>query len=275
VRFELDGAERDTQAMDVSLDPIANDEGAVTHLLLVVRPAGEARRRQAALGATETLMTMGRYATRMAHEINNPLASIKNSFLLVKEGLEPTHPYYRYVGAIDRELNRLTAISQQLYDVYRLSVAVDAGTTVAAIVADVVDMLGQRFRSTPIDVALDPSVERTLPVPGLLLRQVVYTILLNALEIAPAGGPVVVRGVVRDDTFVFTVHGRGTASPLDLLRRVTEPAQGAKRYTATIDIGLDPTLFRHATHAMGARLTADEGTDGGELRLEIPALAVA
>jgi len=62
---------------------------------------------------------MGQMAARIAHEINNPLAGIKNSFSLVKDAVSEDHPYYAYVGRIETEINRIARIVRQMFDLYR------------------------------------------------------------------------------------------------------------------------------------------------------------
>lgn len=57
-----------------------------------------------------------RIAARAAHDINNPLAGIKNSLLLIRDAIPPSHPHYRYVGAIEREIARITAATRSLTD---------------------------------------------------------------------------------------------------------------------------------------------------------------
>ena len=67
----------------------------------------------------EKLAAMGRLAAGVAHEINNPIAGIKNAFTLVKQAVDPAHPHAEFVGMIDREIARVASIVQNMYQLYR------------------------------------------------------------------------------------------------------------------------------------------------------------
>jgi nitrogen-specific signal transduction histidine kinase len=67
---------------------------------------------------SEKLVATGRMAAWIAHEINNPLGGIKNSFLLVKDAIRSDHPHYSYVERIEREIDRIAAIVRRMFDLY-------------------------------------------------------------------------------------------------------------------------------------------------------------
>ena len=71
------------------------------------------------LRENEKLAATGRIAARVAHEINNPLAGIKNSFLFIKDAISPEHPYFSYVARIENEIARIARIVHQMFDLCR------------------------------------------------------------------------------------------------------------------------------------------------------------
>jgi len=66
------------------------------------------------VGGTPT----GSVAARAAHEINNALAGIQYSFLLIKDAIPVEHPHYSAVAAIERGVSRIAAATQQIAEAY-------------------------------------------------------------------------------------------------------------------------------------------------------------
>src|SRR5438132_5290128 len=85
--------------------------GAVVVFIdMTVRKEEEERRMQ-----VEKLAALGQVAAGVAHEINNPLAGIKNTFLLLKDTIAPGHPYSQYVSMIDPEIQRISRSVGKMY----------------------------------------------------------------------------------------------------------------------------------------------------------------
>jgi hypothetical protein len=56
----------------------------------------------------------GEAAPRAAHAINNALASIQYSFLLIKDSIPADHPHHSSVAAIERGIARIAEVTRQL-----------------------------------------------------------------------------------------------------------------------------------------------------------------
>src|SRR4030042_732660 len=146
----------------------------------------------------EKLAAAGLMAARIAHEINNPLAGIKNSFLLVKDAIPQDHPYYKYVDRIDNEINRIARIVRQMFDVYRPEQEIKKEFSIDKTLYEVVTLLEAAWRENNITIEID-SKPITMEMPEGSLRQVLYNIVLNAIEASPRNGVVRIATEVNNE----------------------------------------------------------------------------
>jgi len=161
----------------------------------------------------EKLAATGRMAARIAHEINNPLGGIKNSFLLIKDAIPEDHTYYRYVKLIEKEIDRISRIVRQMFDLYRPDQESRVDFSVKDAIDDIVTLLKANLRKSGIRVEID--TRGALGVVTMLeasFRQILYNLLLNAIEASPPEGIVRVEAKVSDEVFTLTVSDEGVAS---------------------------------------------------------------
>jgi PAS domain S-box-containing protein len=250
--------------LEIAIKPLTGDSKAPTQLLLEARDLTARRRAEATLREVETLTTMGRVAAQVAHEINNPLAGIQNSFLLIKGAIPTSHPHYAYVGAIEREITRIAAVTRQLYETYRPEQEPSEGAAVATVLGDAVAFLEQVNRPSGVRVQMElgqgPSV---LPLPTALLRQIAYNLVQNAIEASPPSGLVVVRTTASDRLFELRVRDRGPGVSPEARERIFEPFFSTKSgRLRTGGMGLGLALVRRTVTAAGGNI-AVEDVDGG------------
>lgn len=274
VRYEeeIRGADQRVSLVDFSLTPILDDEGRVVQFLAEGRDITELQRAEAAMRELDTLRTMGRLAARVAHEINNPLAGIQNSFLLIKDAIPETHPYFSYVGAIEREIARMATITRQVYETYRPDNDARVEAPVPILISDAVTMLEQVNRASQVKIEVDTTGSpAVLPLPGALLRQAVYNLVQNAVEASPPGGMVRVRAWQSDGTFWLSVADQGPGVPAYIRARIFEPFVTTKSGIRTGGMGLGLSLVKRSVQALGGRIELRDPDGGGaEFRIAIP-----
>ncbi len=265
---EVTGAAGRRATIEFSVKPIRTPDGAVGQLLAEGRDVTERKRAEDALRELDTLSTMGRLAARVAHEINNPLAGIQNSFMLIKDAVSPDHPYYRYVGAIGREIDRIASVTRELYGLYRAEHAHKEQTSVATAISDAVDLLKQVNRAADVEIRADiAGAPAIMPFPDALVRQVVFNLVQNAVEASPSGGVVFVSADVVEDRgqrwFRLTVRDQGEGVPETLKDRIFQDFYSTKSGLRTGGMGLGLSIVRSSVRALGGEIDIREPAGGG------------
>lgn len=264
---EVNGEGGPTSTLEIAIKPFIDRAGETNQLLLEARDITVRRRAEAALQEVDTLTTMGRVAARVAHEINNPLAGIQNSFLLIKGAVPPSHPHFAYVGAIEREIDRIAAVTRQLYETYRPEQDSGIGTSIRSLVTDAVSFLQQVNRGMHVRIETDfsgvPSVVR---LPSAMLRQIFYNLAQNAIEASPTGELVSIRAELKGQEFTLSVRDRGLGVPPALRERIFDPFFSTKdRGVRTGGMGLGLALVRRTVTAAGGTITVADAPQAGTI----------
>ena len=256
--------------IDFTVKPILDGEGKVMQVLAEGRDLTDRKRAETSLREIGALATMGQIAARVAHEINNPLAGIQNAFLLVRDAIPEHHPHYHFVGAIEREIARIAAVTRQLYETYRPDHSMAAESSVILAIGDAVAFLEQVNSGRNVRIVTDVTGAPSLvPVPDALVRQTLYNLVQNAVDASPEHGIVDVTAVQQDDECIIRVGDHGPGIPPDIRHRIFEPFFSTKeRKLKTGGMGIGLALVRQSVLAVGGRIAVRD-RDGGGIEFEV------
>jgi hypothetical protein len=265
-RLEVDaeGSDEGHVVLDLSIKPLFGADGSVEQLLVEGRDLTERKRAEKLLREVEILATMGRVAAKVAHEINNPLAGIQNSFLLIKDAIPPSHPHIRYVGAIEREIGRISAVTRQLYETFRpdrngFSEPPDV------VIADTVALIRQLNRNADVTIVTD--LKHVLPegvVPAAIVRQTVYNLVQNAVDASPPGGEINVSTRGLPGGYELRVRDQGAGVPAVVRDRIFDPFYTSKPHSLRPGgMGLGLYLVRRSVEALGGNVRLVSPEEGG------------
>jgi len=211
---------------------------------------------QSRLDLTERLAMIGRLASGVAHELNNPLDGVRRYVRLTHEGIEKEHQELaQYLERALSGLSRMAGIVRQLLTFSRNVVLENEEEGLRAMLEEVVRTLSPGGYAMPEVVLENPYLDLKAP---RALFQVFVNLVKNALDAVEgkgARGRVVVRVARTEDAFEVAVVDNGCGIPRQNLRRVFEP------FFTTKDVGKGTGLGLPISARIVERC-------GGSLRLE-------
>ncbi len=207
-------------------------EPTADHLVLLVEDVTLAKRLERQMLLTERLSTAGRLAAGVAHELNNPLATIAGcaEALLTRtaEGQLAGHPemddFRHYLGLVEEEAYRCKDITSSLLQFVREPGSRRAPADLNALVLKTAELLSHqsRFKNRRFASELDAELPAVTVNEGQL-RQVFLGIAANALDAMAEDGTLHIRSRrVRDEVEV-EFEDEGPGIPDEILSRIFDP----------------------------------------------------
>jgi signal transduction histidine kinase len=207
-------------------------EPAGAHLVVLVEDVTLAKRLERQLLLTERLTVAGRLAAGVAHELNNPLATIAGCAEALRsrlgEGalvhLPEADDFKHYLGLIEEEAYRCKEITGSLLGFVREPGSLRASTDLNALVAKTVELLSHqsRFARERFVTELDPDLPAVTVNEGQL-RQVFLGLATNALDAMGPEGMLRLRTRQGQGEVEVEVEDEGPGIPDEVLARIFDP----------------------------------------------------
>jgi two-component system sensor histidine kinase HydH len=208
------------------------------------------------------LASLGEMSAVLAHEIRNPLASLKGHAQLLGEQLASDSPLQKKVTRIVDEAKRLEDLSSTLLDLVRSSSVSRRPTDPAQLLRDAAQ--GIDAERIVIDASDAPA---SWLIDPLRMEQVFKNVLQNAVQASPDGGRVEASVSAVAGKLVVVVRDHGAGLPAGAEQRVFE----AFHTTRTQGTGLGLAVARRVVELHGGHIRAENHTDGGAVfTLAIP-----
>lgn len=225
---------------------------------------------------SERLAAVGKMAAMITHEVRNPLSSIAlNSELLEEElaALDAGDEAKELCRAIGREVDRLTAITEEYLTFARLPKPRLATGSVAALVDDLARFVTDDLASRGVTLEV---IHADGVAPALLdwgqIRQAVLNLVRNAAEAVHArgGGHVWIRTLGEGDQVLIVVDDDGPGIPPELRERIFDPFVSTKDGGTGLGLALTHQIIRD--HG-GTIAVADRQPQGTRFTLSLPRAA--
>lgn len=209
---------------------------------------------------TEKLAAMGQLAAGVAHEINNPIAGVKNAFELVKQAVDPAHPHYEFVGMIDREISRVAAIVQNMYLLYKQQQSrTIEPVQVSRLCRELQELLTKPLVQKNLSFTVDvpEALATSLVVPQSDLFQVLLNLTQNAIDCSPPGGRITVSLREESDVVRLAVSDQGSGIAPDVLPHIFDPFYTTKTKRDQKGMGLGLSISQSLVQAMGGSIEVE------------------
>ena len=240
----------ETVPLALSVTPILDESHNCRGAVIILRDLTEIKLLEEKVRRSEKLAAIGKLAAAVAHEIRNPLSSIRGFAQYLRNTLKDKPREKEYAETIVSEVDRINRVVTDLLTFARPMEADLAPTDVTELIERTVRLVQADARSRNIGIQMSLSDLSIVPLDTNQMTQAILNLLLNSLQAVSSGGhievgaeldPSVSRlnlwveddgpGISREqnekifDPF-FTTREKGTGLGLAIVQKIVENHNG-------------------------------------------------
>ncbi len=255
--------------------PVSGKDGTIEGLLCIIEDTTEIVRTRAQLIQEAKMSFVGRLAAGIAHELNNPLATITANTELARElienagkeslGVADLGELMEYVDTIEKQAYRCTRTIKNLLEVTRKKDFGETTIDLGKFFDDLAHLVDLRKMKAAVIREISPGFPQVKGDPEAL-RQVFLNVISNALDAVEGteNGTVWIRTAAKNDrTVEVSVEDNGTGIPDDITDLIFEPFFTTKEPKKGTGLGL--TLCYDFLQRMGGSIEVQRRQGGGSI----------
>jgi two-component system sensor histidine kinase HydH len=250
---------------EVPLEVIAatlHEEGEIPQgSVILFRDLTELRQLKAEIARSQRLASIGSLAAGVAHEIRNPLSSIKGFATYFREKLRGSPEDTRTADIMIQEVERLNRVVRQLLDLSRPMEMKKVPTSVGSLIEHTLKLTELQARKKGVSIKTDiaPGTPDAVVDPDRI-KQALLNLCLNALEAMKAGGILTLTLRRQDErTLRIGISDTGPGISREEMDRIFDPFYTTK----TSGTGLGLAIVHRIVEAHGGEIRVTSETGGG------------
>jgi two-component system sensor histidine kinase HydH len=233
--------------LGLSVSPLKEPDSLITRgAVIIARDLTMIRELEQKVMVSEKFAALGRLSAGIAHEIRNPLNSIRGFIQYFQKKIRLDEEDYRYTDLMLSEVDRLNRVISKLLAYSkprepRLSIR---------SAEDILDHCAQVVEREASEAGVEVVKEPAIGDPPLVLMdtdqmtQVFLNILINAIDATPAGGKVFVRYATDDaGRLRIIVEDTGEGIPREDLDKIFDPFFSTKKQGTGLGLAIVKSII--------------------------------
>lgn len=220
------------------------------------------------LRRAEKLSTLGEMAAVLAHEIRNPLGSIRGTAEILRDDYPPGNPKHEFIEIQIKETERLNHVVEDFLRMARQQPGERQECSLSDELETIITLVSGDARQRGVRLVLEESSGKAVVrADGEKLRQAFLNITLNALQATPAGGSVTISTGSSAAGYEIRFSDTGSGIDAAALGKIFEPF-----FTTKVDgTGLGLAVTKKIIESHGGQLTvASEAGMGTTVTVKLP-----
>ncbi len=218
----------------------------------------------------EKLASIGRLASGVAHEINNPLHGLKSCLYTIEKEPHNLDQLHKYLSLANEAIDHIAAVVQKLLGFSRQRPKQITSVDLNSEIQKVLPLL--QYRMEKEHILLQTHLAESLPrihADPHLIQEVIMNLLLNAIDSIQGAGKITVTTANIKDRVLLTITDTGCGIAEEHLDKIFDPFFTTKEEGKGTGLGLSVTLGIVEAHGGTIEVESKTG-EGSTFRVYLP-----
>jgi two-component system, NtrC family, sensor histidine kinase HydH len=260
----LQGRER---IVAVSVTDIVSEDNDFVGTMFILRDLTQIRRLQATIRNQEKMAAIGNLAAGIAHEVRNPLSSIKGYATYFGSLFADDSEKKKAAEVMTAEVERLNRVISELLELARPSDIKRKQTDLSFLLSSSLRLVRQEAEAA--GVRITTSIEETIG-PCFLdpdrITQVLINLYINGIQAMPDGGELSITARETDSGIMISIADTGTGIPEGATDKIFDPYYTTK----TTGTGLGLAVVRKIVEAHDGTVDVRSDDRGTQFTILLP-----
>ena len=210
----------------------------------------------------EKMVVVGEMAAGLAHEIKNPLASLRGSVQMLLEEIQCDPMHDKLIKIVLREADRLEALVSDFLLFARPPKGHPENVDFSKIISEVIELFQQDHKHSQISMVKDIATDIWIKIDSSHLRQILWNLLNNAAEALsiPEQGEIKVKLASQDHQAVLKIYDNGQGIPWEILDSIFDPFFTTKSNGTGLGLSIAVRIIEHHNGRLYVDSTVNQGT---------------
>jgi two-component system sensor histidine kinase HydH len=258
----------DTIPVKVSSSRLIGTDGIVTGMVLVMRDVREVQEMEQKLERSRRLAALGRMATGIAHEIRNPLGTLRGFAQLFKNKFEENETEQEYATLMIDEIDRLNRTISELLQFARPREPEIQDFQLGPLLNKATQLLEDDCKGHEIDLDLTfPANDITMSADPDLVLQMMINLLKNSIEASDKGDTISLSAEAVDKFINITIEDTGKGMNAEQKTKMFDPFYTTRKTGTGLGLAIVHQIMNQ--HQAGIEVASEPG-QGARISLSFP-----
>lgn len=255
--------------LEITKSPLLDENHEAKGVMVLFRDLTEIKTLQREVMLNQHMASIGRFAAGIAHEIRNPLSSIKGFASYFKNRYKNMASDVKIAEIMISETERLNRVISQLLEFARPIHVRWISVNIADLIKDSLTLIAESANKHHIELFFEPPADLPeLQTDPDRVRQVLLNLYLNSIDAMPAGGQLKLSAAFNADqgTISIVVSDSGCGITPENLEKIFDPYFTTKPTGTGLGLGMVANIME----ALQGRIKVNSSAEGTVFTLHLP-----